>query len=117
MSKCFHSRPVSSSMIMTFWPFGVGEECSSIMGVPLVGEWTAATSYTELAAGTEALRGQTPGPTPRSSYAIEATHRKPCLGFVSLRMTGVPRGPMSNLRRFLRIGYNRDQAPTFGNVF
>src|SRR3990172_8728202 len=31
-STCVHSRPVSSSMIMTFWPLGVGLECSSIMG-------------------------------------------------------------------------------------
>jgi hypothetical protein len=32
---CFHSRPVSSSMIMTFCPFGVGIECSSIIGLSL----------------------------------------------------------------------------------
>src|SRR5688500_16403979 len=44
-SMCFHSIPVSSSMIITFWPLGVGLECNSIMVPPQVAciDWNIAS--------------------------------------------------------------------------
>src|SRR5690242_10280206 len=38
MSKCFHSSPVSSSMILSFWQFGLGEDCNTMIEVSVLDE-------------------------------------------------------------------------------